>query len=132
MADTVDTIVLPTGNKRIYAARWTNISDGTGESAVVKVDVSTLVGPNDVAPRSADLLEIAWNIQGFTYIKLLWDATTDDEIKLLTGSGYMDYTRLGALRDPRSAGFVGDVLLTTVGAASGSTYDITAIFELRD
>lgn len=132
MADTVDTIVLNTGSKRLHCARFTNVSDATGESAVAKVDISTLTGPNGVAPRSTRVLEMSWTIQGFTSIRLLWDHTTDDEIAVLTGSGYRDYTDFGGLSDPKSAGGTGDVLLTTAGAASGATYDIALVLELVD
>jgi hypothetical protein len=35
------------------------------------------------------------------------------------------YSRLAGLKDPRSAGGTGDILLTTAGTTSGQTYDIT-------
>ena len=44
MADAVTTQVLQDG-ERLYIAKFTNISDGTGESEVTKVDVSGL-NPN--------------------------------------------------------------------------------------
>ena len=44
MADAVTTQVLEDG-ERLYIAKFTDISDGTGESAVLKIDVSTL-NPN--------------------------------------------------------------------------------------
>jgi hypothetical protein len=133
MADTVDTIVLfnqppsPT-----YAARFTNVCDGTGESAVAKIDISTLVGPNGAAPLSTAIKEMSWTIQGFTSVRLFWDHTTDDEIAVLTGTGSRNYGSLGSLRDPKTAGGTGDILLTTAGNTSGSTYDIALVVELRD
>lgn len=125
MADAVDTIVLEdTPRRRIV--RLTNVCDGTGESAVVKVDKSALVDFRGAEPRDLIIDEIEWAIQGFTSVRLLWDHTTDDEIAVLpTGSGYRNYWSAGGLRDPRSAGGAGDVLLTTAGNTSGSTYDIT-------
>ena len=44
MADAVTTQVLQDGERQ-YIAKFTNISDGTGESKVTKIDVSTL-NPN--------------------------------------------------------------------------------------
>ena len=41
MADAVTTQVLQDG-ERLYIAKFTNISDGTGETKVTKVDVSGL------------------------------------------------------------------------------------------
>lgn len=131
MADTVDNKVIFAGTK-IYAMRFTNVSDGTGENAVVKVDISTLIGPNGQAPTAVKVREVMWNIQGFTSVRLFWDHTTDDEIVVLgAGTGYADYVGLGGLIDPRTAGGTGDVLFTTAGAASGATYDITLVLELK-
>lgn len=132
MADTVDTKVLFNGT-RLYGVRLTNVSDGTGESAVIKVDISTLVGPNGVdAPTYTKVRELEWSIQGFSSVRLFWDHTTDDEISVLApGNGYASYEGLGGMVDPKSAGGTGDILLTTAGAATGATYDITIVLELK-
>ena len=72
-----------------------------------------------------------WCLQGFTSVRLLWDHDTDDKALELSGSGYEDFRGDSFLRtqkglaDPRTAGGTGDILLTTVGAVSGATYDIT-------
>lgn len=125
MADAVDTIVLEDSPRR-RIIRITNLSDGTGESAVVKVDKSALVDFKGVEPRDLIVDEIEWAIQGFTAIRLFWDHTTDDEIAILpTGSGYKNYWSSGGLKDPRSAGGTGDIILTTDGEAANATYDIT-------
>ena len=131
MADTVDTKVLFNGT-RMYSVRLTNVSDGTGESAVTKVDISTLIGPKDSAPTYTKIREILWSIQGFTSVRLFWDHTTDDEIQVLSaGNGYMNWIGLGGETDPKSTGGTGDILLTTSGTTSGSTYDITIVLELK-
>lgn len=131
MADTVDTLVLQS-NQRRYIARFTNVSDATGESAVVKVDKSTLVAANGLEPYRLILDYAKWSIQGFTSVRLFWDHTTDDEIAVFgTGAGERNYAENGGLYDPVSAGGTGDVLLTTAGAASGATYDIELNFRLE-
>lgn len=130
MADTVDTLVIRT-SPREYAARFTNVSDATGETAVIKIDISTLTGPDKIAPTAVKVLEIAWAIQGFTSIRLFWDHTTDDEIAVLTGVGHRNYESEGGLMDPRSTGGTGDVLLTTAGAAANATYDIAIRVRLK-
>lgn len=132
MADVVDTLVLQTGSKRTYCARFTNVSDGTGEAAVVKVDLSALIGPNGRAPLSTSVMEMRWNIQGFTSVRLFWAHTTPDEITVLSGNGYVDYTDFGGLADPRTAGGTGNITITTAGAAAGATYDISLVLELKD
>lgn len=119
-----------------YVIHLTNISDGTNESAVVKADKSAIaVATDGVEANSLDIEQVRWNIQGFTSVRLLWDHTTDDVAMALGGSGYDDFrgldggvkglSRTLGLQDPRSAGGTGDLLLTTVGGSSGSTYDIT-------
>jgi len=124
MADTVDSKVVYSGRR--YALHLTNVSDATGESAVTKVDISTLADPHGTVATYSVVDRIEYNIQGFTSVRLLWDHTAPDEIAVLpTGSGVMDWSVVGGNVDPRTAGGTGDVLLTTAGAVSGATYDIT-------
>lgn len=130
MADTVTSQIIAKG-PRYSIVHLTNISDGTGESAVTKVDISTLDLGNGVAPTKTSVKEIQWSIQGFTAVQLYWDHTTDDTIAILAaGNGYSEFGMLGMLNDPGSAGGTGDVLLTTAGAVSGATYDITLVLTL--
>lgn len=125
MADTVDSLVVHKGRR--YGVRLTNVSDGTGESAVAKIDISGLtVFPTNTVCTRFTVDRIEYNIQGFTSVRLLWDHSTDDEIAVLpAGSGVMDASIGGGLLDPASSGGTGDVLLTTAGNTSGATYDIT-------
>lgn len=132
MADTVTTNTMMSGirSKRVII-HMTGISDGTGESAVVKVDRSTLIIPESAqAPTKLHIASVRWNVQGYSYIKLSWDHTADDTICLLSINGYENYETYGGLKDPNTSvdtvtGAIGDILLTSVGAAAGSTYDIT-------
>lgn len=124
MADTVDTVVLQSNSRR-YVARFTNVSDATGETSVVKVDKSALVDVRGSEPYRLIVDYMKWSIQGFTSVRLFFDHTTDDELAVLaSGTGERSYWENGGLPDPLSAGGTGDILLTTAGAASGSTYDI--------
>jgi hypothetical protein len=124
MADAVSTTVIR-NDYNFYTVHLTNLSDGTGESAVVKVDKST-ISPE---PTSLALASARWNIQGFTKVQLLWDHTTDVTIMLLSGSGYEDFDTLGGSKQDVGTGGTGDVLLTTTGTTSGNTYDITLAFR---
>lgn len=132
MADSVDSLVVFSGKNK-YVVRLTNISDGTGESGVVKVDKSALIGPDGVnEPGKLVLEEVQWSIQGFSSVRLLWDHTTDDELAVLgSGNGFFNFKNAGGLVDPASTGGTGDILLTTAGAASGATYDITLVVRLK-
>lgn len=134
MADAVTVKTIRDGRQQIVV-HLTNISDGTGESAVVKVDKSALLAEDGAEPASLDIEQVEWNIQGFTSVRLLWDHTTDEVALVLSGSGYKDfrgkddsiYGQFGNMRlaDGRGSGATGDILLTTAGTTSGNTYDIT-------
>lgn len=123
MADAVTTNVLFSGTKR-YNVVLTNVSDGTGETNVVKIDKSTLTGPEGAEPGSIAIEYIEWDIQGFDYVKLAWDHTADDTALVLYGGGLMDMTDRSKLIDPASAGGTGDLLLTTSGLGATFSYTI--------
>lgn len=131
MADAVTNTTLFAGTRR-RAVQLTNVSDGTGESAVIKVDKSTLIGPNGLEPSKLVIEEIIWSVKGFDAITLAWDHTTDDTAEVMSGNGGRDYTYLGGLADPASVGGTGDLVLTTIGAAASAVYDITLILRLKD
>ncbi len=80
MVDTVTTQILNDG-PRNTTIKLTNVSDGTGEAAVTKVDVSTL----SEAPSKVRIDKIVYDIQGMT-VQLLWDATADVSI-VTVGNG---------------------------------------------
>jgi hypothetical protein len=134
MADAVTTRTL-LDDKQQTIVHLTNISDGTGEAAVVKIDKAAVIAAMDGS--AADALEIVfvrWCIQGFSSVRILTDHTADDVQLVLSGNGFEDFNEGGlvvnqgsteGLKDPRSAGGTGNILLTTAGAVSGATYDIT-------
>lgn len=125
MADAVTTLVQSNGAK-YYVATFTNVSDGTGESNVVKVDKSTLVNELGREPRALNIESISWSIQGFTSVLIEWDHATDDTAFLCgSGPGYFDGLETGPLKDPQPGVTTGDILFTTSGAVSGATYSIT-------
>ena len=105
----------------------TNTSDGTGESAVVKVDVSELSGLQDGTSCSKVRIEkIVFSTVGMG-VKLLWDATTDVIAVELPAdySDTLDYSDINGLPNvAASGGNTGDIQLTTVGHSSGDTYSV--------
>lgn len=123
MADAVTSQKIIDGPKKVVY-KFTNISDGTGESAVLKVDVSGLSG----APASVKITRIQYEVVGMS-LQILWDADTDDVGLILQSAGYMDFTCFGGLPNPKSTGWTGDIKFTTTGHTSGDTY--TVIMELE-
>ena len=130
MADTVASQTLSDGPKTAVL-KLTNISDGSGESAVTKVDVSALQPSADGDTCTGVTIErIWWQCIGMK-VQILWDATTDLFCIELgeNQSGDHDYTKFGGLTNNAGSGKTGDVKFTTVGHTSGDTY--TVILYLR-
>lgn len=132
MADAVRTLTVRNSvrlNGRLVV-NLTNASDGTGESGVTKVDISTFTTPSGAAATYSVLERIEYQVNGMA-VRLHWDHTTDDTIAELSGSGVIDQSIDGNRVDPRSSGGTGDVLLTTTGQSSGDSYDITVYLKLK-
>ena len=128
MADTVTTQTIIDGPRNLVV-RLTNISDGTGESNVAKIDKSSLVGPNGLEPDGLTLLNATYSVQGFEGVKISWDHTSDVTAAVLTGDNFDTWERHGGQHDTGSGG-TGDVLVSTIGTpAANDTYDITLHFK---
>lgn len=131
MADAVDTVVIHSSSSR-YVVRLLNKSDGTGESAVVKVDKSTLTDTNGEEPAAVDIERCSGIVFGGNHVVMNWDHTTDDEGLILSGGFDFDFREDGLLKDPRTAGGTGDILLTTSGLVANGGYCIYLALRLRD
>lgn len=133
MADTVRTNILFSGGRR-HVVHLEGVSDGTGESAVTKVDLSGLKLFNGSAPVSAALMDISFNVEGYTDVILYWQRDPSNiEMVILKGRGSISYAGYGGLQDPNRGGTgTGNILLTSNGAASGSTYQIDLELRLKD
>ncbi len=129
MADTVSNITITNTAKRIVT-RHISRSDGTGETAVVKVDKSTLTGLNKVEPSYFKIIRVEYNVSGMEVL-VSADATTDRVLFRLQGTGFFDFEREGGLSTSAS-GDTGDILFTTNGHSAGDTYDITLSMVKHD
>ena len=131
MADAVASQTIVDGPSFV-AIKLTNISDGTGESAVTKVDVSALEADSRTGLSCTDvnIERIWWQCIGMK-VRILFDADTDVMAIELgeNQSGNHDYSIFGGLVNNAGTGKTGDVKFTTVGASSGDTY--TVILYLR-
>ncbi len=126
MADAVTSTTL-SDSDRSAVVQLTNLSDGTGESAVTKIDVSALATKStDGSPcTGVRLAKIVYSTFGMS-VKLLWDATTNT-ICWDLNSDYTtdeDFTGFGGIRNTSGTGKTGDIALTTTGASSGDSYVI--------
>ena len=130
MADGVTSQTLFDGDKHVVM-KFTNISDGTGESAVKKVDVSAL--ESDIYGNtcsSVAIEKIWWQCIGMK-VRMFFDATSDKFIIELgeNQSGYHDYSEFGGISNNAGSGKTGDIDFTTVGHSSADTY--TIILKMR-
>ena len=126
MADAVTSQTLFDGAKHVVM-KFTNISDGTGESAVKKVDVSALNADiNGNTCTSVAIEKIWWQCIGMK-VRMFFDATSDAFIIELgeNQSGHHDYSEFGGLKNNAGSGKTGDIDFTTVGHSSADTYTIT-------
>ena len=77
MADAVTSQTIEDGGKNLIM-KFTNISDGTGESAVTKVDVSGLnTNPSTGAACSRISIQRIWFSNIGMGFKLYWNASTN-------------------------------------------------------
>jgi len=126
MADTVASQTLQDGIKQAVF-KFTNVSDGSGESAVKKIDVSALsTNQRGQACTRVTIDEIWWQCNGMK-VQVLFDASTDLLCIELgeNQSGHHDYSSFGGLVNNAGSGVTGDILFTTVGHSSADTYTIT-------
>jgi hypothetical protein len=139
MADVVtsQTIVDTTGTKTVM--KFTNMSDGSGETLVTKMDASALTFMTEDAERV--LAKIYWAINttnGKSGVELLWagsgTSSANATIGFFSGTGFHDYFSAGnsipnnaTLTDNTSP--AGDILISTKGFVAGDNY--TIILEVR-
>lgn len=123
MADAVTTRVLANGARNLVM-RFTNFSDGTGESAVTKVDATdTTYGYKGVAPGVFLKIKACHFIVRSGVLRVLWDATTDEDALILNGEGNMVYDPY--IKCPAISGATGILRFTTTGFTANSSYDVT-------
>lgn len=125
MADAVASQTIFDG-ERVAIMKFTNISDGTGENKVLKVDASTL-GANAAgfACNGVTITKIHASTHGME-VQIWWDATTDVFCwQVPQNSQYTwDFEKFGGLKNNAGSGKTGDVLFSTVDASAGDMYTI--------
>lgn len=131
MADAVTTKVLVNTPKRLVI-QITNLSDGTGESAVTKVDKSTYVGPNGLEPSSLNIESIQGDCFGME-VRLYCDRTAPITIAQIGQGGIinLNYERNGGFPTV-GAGGTGDILLTTAGHTASDSYNLIIRMRKKD
>ena len=125
MADAVTSQTIIDG-ERNCVMKFTNVSDGSGESAVAKVDVSALASnAAGVACSEVRVMRISHAVVGMS-VQLFFDATSNVLLAELAESsnGHMEFEDFGGIPNNAGSGKTGDILFTTKGHSSGDTYSI--------
>ena len=130
MADTVtvQTIADVAGVKHV--AKMTNLSDGTGESLVTKIDASATNGMTEDATKVLARLWYSINTTNRNAaVELLWGGTTNGTMVVLNGQGHWDLRTFGDGIANNATTPTGDVLLSTRNFVSGDNYTILVEFR---
>ena len=129
MADAVATQILFQGDKQVIM-KFTNASDGTGETNVTKVDVSTLTSYQQ-KPCVAVQIDRIYGLTHGMEVRLLWGATTN--VTILTfpqnAAQTMDFNDFGGLDNNAGTGKTGNILFTTLDASAGDSYAIILVMR---
>lgn len=125
MADNVTSQTLMDG-ERLFIGKFTNISDGTGEANVVKVDVSTLASSASGKACTGVIINRIWSAMHGMEVRILWDATTKVLAWVGTSNGpyLMDFSSFGGIPNNSGVGKTGDIMFTTHDHTAGDTYTI--------
>jgi hypothetical protein len=125
MADAVTSQTILDGD-RLFIGKFTNFSDGTGESGVIKIDVSTLARDQYNKACNGLILNKVWATTHGMEVQILWDATTDAFCWMIPqNTNYlMDFSSFGGIKNNAGAGKTGDLLFTTRDASAGDMYTI--------
>jgi hypothetical protein len=126
MVDNVTSQTLQDG-ERLVIQKFTNISDGTGETGVVKVNVSALA-PNaqGVACTGVKINKIWSSCHGME-VQILWQASTSLLAWILPQNTtyHMCFgEHFGGITNNAGAGKTGNITFTTSDASAGDMYSI--------
>jgi len=135
MADAVTSQTIIDTEKRVVQ-KFTNLSDGSGEAGVVKVDVSTLTAHPDGTACSIVTIDQIWYDVGGMRVILNFNASTVVPALVLGGSaaagnvsGHFDFRSFGGIKNNAGSGVNGDIKFTTSGHTNLDHY--TIVLEMR-
>ena len=106
--------------ERNVVMQFSGVSDGEGnEVNERKVDVSSLTPPCSSVSIRKMMYEVSGGI-----VELKWDADDPVVFDRLAKTGIVDYSRIGAVINGGGPSATGDILISTLGFDSGSSYSV--------
>jgi Ethanolamine utilization protein EutJ (predicted chaperonin) len=129
MADAVTSQTLLDG-ERLAVMKFTNISDGTGETAVTKVNVSSLTASGSGKACTGVIVNKITSVCHGMEVRMYWNASTDVPFFLSTiNTNYQnDFTDIGGITNNAGTGKNGNIVFSTSDATAGDTY--TVVLEM--
>jgi len=130
MADTVTTQTIADTSGVKFVTKLTNLSDGTGETNVTKVDASETTFMSTDGNRKISKIWFSINkSNNKSAVELIWAGATNSTAVLLSGNGYWDLRAAGDEITNNATTPTGDVLLSTKNFATGDNYTIVVEFR---
>ena len=130
MADTVTTQTISDTSGVKYVTKLTNISDGTGEFLVNKVDASATTFMSEDGNRKIAKIWYSINtVDTKSTVEILWSGATNATALVLSGQGYWDLRTAGNEIPNNATTPTGDVLLSTRNFNVGDNYKILIEFR---
>tara|TARA_A100001515_G_scaffold32047_1_gene24941 strand:- start:1619 stop:2026 length:408 start_codon:yes stop_codon:yes gene_type:complete len=126
MADAVASQTIQDGPRKAIF-KFTNVSDGTGESAVKKIDVSALTAdPMTGAACTKVTIEKIWYSTIGMGVKIFFDASTDVLAWQLNAdyADELDFSEFNGIPNNAGSGVTGDIMFTTVGHSNNDVYTV--------
>lgn len=129
MADAVTSQTIFQGDKTLVM-KFTNISDGTGESGVIKVNVGALTSYQGMPCTAVQIDKIYAMTHGME-VRLYWAATTPQLIMTIPQNvmNTHSYDEFGGIDNNAGAGKTGNITFTTVDASAGDMYTIILVMR---
>ena len=130
MADTVTTQTIADTSGVKYVIKLTNISDGSGEILVKKIDASETTFMSEDGARAIARVYYSINASdNKSGVELIWDGATTATALFLSGQGVMDFRTDGNSFKNNAITPTGDVLLSTKNFATGDNYSLIVEFR---
>ena len=130
MADTVTTQTIADTSGVKYVIKLTNISDGSGEILIKKIDASETTFMSEDGARALARVYYSINTSDSkSGVELVWDGATNATAIFLSGHGFMDFRTDGNSFTNNATTPTGDVLLSTKNFATGDNYSLIVEFR---
>lgn len=130
MADVVTTQTITDTSGVKFVVKLTNLSDGTGETDVLKVDASNTTFMTEDGNRKISKVYYSVNTANSkSAVELKWNGATAATALLLSGQGFFDFRAAGNEIPNNATTPNGDVLLSTKNFANGDNYSLVIEFR---